>query len=146
MYWSRFSWLCASALLLSSAGTFGADNYGASQCGSLENGFGPFDYRTAPADKRRLVEGAHFTRDVEQLIRGHTSSTPVGDLNYTLRVFPNHPRALYALMQWGTRKKPMPRAVQTGQSGAISIGPFVFNLMMAKYECSTDFTFSEREK
>ena len=75
------------------------------QCGTLQNAYGPFDYRSASPDKKQLVEGAHFTREVEQLIRGKTSTTPVGDLDYTLRAFPNHPRALYSLMKWGERKK-----------------------------------------
>jgi len=75
------------------------------QCGSLQNAFGPFDYRTAGAAEKHIVERAHFTKDVEQLIRGKSSGTPVGDLDYTLRAFPNHPRALYSLMKWGERKK-----------------------------------------
>lgn len=75
------------------------------QCGSLQNAYGPIDYRTAPPDKKQLVEGAHFTREVEQLVRGKTSSEPSGDLDYTLRVFPNHARALRSLMDYGRRKK-----------------------------------------
>ncbi len=75
------------------------------QCGTLKNAYGPLDYRSASPDNKQLVEGAHFTREVEQLIRGKTSSTPAGDLDYTLRVFPNHPRALYSLMKWGERTK-----------------------------------------
>lgn len=78
------------------------------QCGNLygsANQYGPFDYRVASIDKKQLVEGAHFTRPVEQLIRGNTSAEPGGDLDYTLRAFPNHPRALNSLMQWGFRKK-----------------------------------------
>ena len=74
-------------------------------CGSLHNAYGPFDYRDATPDKKQLVEGAHFTGEVEQLVRGRTSATPVGDLDYTLRVFPNHPRALYSLMRWEQLKK-----------------------------------------
>jgi tetratricopeptide (TPR) repeat protein len=74
-------------------------------CGSLESSYGPFDYRTASIDKKQLVEGAHFTREVEQLLRGKTATEPGPDLNYTLKVFPNHTRALRALMEWGFRKK-----------------------------------------
>lgn len=75
------------------------------RCGSLQNAYGPFDYRTAPPEKRQLVEGAHFTNEVEQLIRGKTSTEPTGDLDYTLRVFPNHTRALRSMMDYGNRKK-----------------------------------------
>ena len=74
-------------------------------CGPLHNAYGPFDYRDATPDKKQIVESVHFTSEVEQLIRGRTSATPVGDLDYTLRVFPNHPRALYSLMRWGQLKK-----------------------------------------
>ena len=42
-------------------------------CGSLNNHFGPFDYRTARAEDKNMVERAHFTPKVENLIRGHTS-------------------------------------------------------------------------
>src|SRR5262245_56299958 len=56
---------------------------------------GPADYRIASDYLIRLVENAHFTPDVEMLNRGK-SSTVGGDLAYTLRVFPNHPRALKA--------------------------------------------------
>lgn len=65
-------------------------------CGPLENAFGPFDYRTAPADARSMVERFHFTPKVEALRAGE-SGTIGGDLDYTLRAFPNHPRALLAM-------------------------------------------------
>jgi len=64
----------------------------------LENAYGPYDY-TNPLhkDKLPIVLGAHFTRDVEMLIRGSTSTTPHGDIDYTLRAIPNFHRALYAM-------------------------------------------------
>lgn len=74
-------------------------------CGPLANAYGPFDYRTATPDQRTLVEGAHFTREVETLVRGTTSHQPGGDINYTLRAFPNHPRALKSMMDLEFRKK-----------------------------------------
>lgn len=64
--------------------------------------FGPLDYRLATPSERHLVEHAHFTRDVEQLVRG-MSGTIGGDIAYTLLVFPNHPRALMAMSKL-TRK------------------------------------------
>jgi hypothetical protein len=45
-----------------------------------------------------LVEGAHFTPNVERLIRGKTATVPGPDIAYTLRVYPNHPRALHSMM------------------------------------------------
>ncbi len=73
-------------------------------CGPLENSFGPFDYRTARSADRALVEGAHFTPPVETLRRGATG-TLGGDIDYTLRAFPNHPRALYAMTRLAERTK-----------------------------------------
>ncbi len=74
-------------------------------CGSLTNHYGPFDYRTASAAGKRLVEGAHFTPKVESLAGGNTSITAGGDMNYTLRVFPNHHRALMAVIKLGEKEK-----------------------------------------
>jgi Tfp pilus assembly protein PilF len=74
-------------------------------CGSLENHFGPFDYRTAPADKRKMVESYHFTRDVETLRKGNTSMNIGADISYTLRVFPNHARALNSMANLARRQK-----------------------------------------
>ena len=64
---------------------------------------GPLDYRITPPDVRELVERRHFTKDVEQLKQGITSSVG-GDINYTLRAFPNHPRALKAAAELARRK------------------------------------------
>ena len=78
---------------------------GAAACGSLENHYGPYDFRT---DKPMLpiVERAHFTPAVEALIRGTTSSLgPGDDLNYTLTAFPNHHRALVSVMNYGEKLK-----------------------------------------
>jgi len=86
-------------------------------CGSLENAFGPFDY-TNPAYTTEqqgrgesplgLVEGGHFDSDVENLVRGVSTSSPLNDLDYTLRAFPNHHRALHAIanyhLKYGLRK------------------------------------------
>jgi len=69
------------------------------ECGELGNSYGPFDYRTS-RDKLAIVEGAHFTADVETLRRGNTS-TVAGDLDYTLRASPNHHRALISMVNLG---------------------------------------------
>jgi hypothetical protein len=76
--------------------------------------FGPYDYRperyipesTYGSHKKllRIVESTHFTPGVEALIRGNTSSVG-GDLTYTLAVFPNHHRALMAMVALGVKEK-----------------------------------------
>ncbi len=70
-------------------------------CGTLTNAYGPFDYRDPTAREKSLpiVEEFHFTPDVEMLIRGSTGRI-IGDLDYTLRAFPNHPRALQAISRY----------------------------------------------
>lgn len=74
-------------------------------CGPLDfSAYGPFDYRSATAEQRALVERNHFTSDVEQLHRSITGSL-AGDVAYTLRVFPNHPRALSAMARLARKEK-----------------------------------------
>ncbi len=82
-------------------------------CGGLENGYGPFDYRSTETAKIEIVEKFHFTPKVESLKGGSTASTPGGDLAYTLRAFPNHPRALMATVRFSkkTKKDPPPEMV-----------------------------------
>ena len=73
--------------------------------------FGPFDYNNPDNKGQRLnlVESAHFTPEVESLIRGHSSYIG-SDLDYTLRAFPNHPRALNAMARLAIQEKtPTPR-------------------------------------
>jgi len=77
-------------------------------CGELRNSFGPWDYRAAPKAALENVETNHFDTGVEGLAKGVTGSLG-GDLSYTLRVFPNHPRALLAMMRLSfkeNREKP----------------------------------------
>lgn len=71
-------------------------------CTGRADGYGPYDY-TNPKHRGQnlyLVESAHFTKEVEMLIKGNTATNAVGDLDYTLRAFPNHHRALYAMMRY----------------------------------------------
>lgn len=73
-------------------------------CGDLSNAYGPFDY-TNPAhkhDKLPVVETHHFDSDVESLVRGKSGSV-ISDIDYTLRAFPNHHRALYAVARYQLR-------------------------------------------
>lgn len=81
----------------------------AGQCGSLENAYGPFDYRNQK-QQLKIVEGAHFTSEVESLIRGTTNRTAGGDIDYTLRASPNHHRALMAVMNLARKENRDPPA------------------------------------
>jgi tetratricopeptide (TPR) repeat protein len=74
-------------------------------CGSLKNGYGPYDYRVTSPEQRAIVEDVHFTPKVENLKGGNTTMTPGGDLAYTLRVFPNSPRALMTLIRLAEKEK-----------------------------------------
>ncbi|MDD5297600.1 MAG: tetratricopeptide repeat protein [Rhodocyclaceae bacterium] len=97
---SRAGTLLVLLALSLAAGLARADEY---SCGllSYSGQYGPYDYRV---DKGNLpiVEGAHFTPDVEAL--RHGKSAPLGgDIDYTLRAFPNHHRALLSMMKLGER-------------------------------------------
>ena len=89
--------------MLLGPGTTLAENI--DDCGDpFQNAYGPFDYRTATPFQKQLVEGTHFPRWVEMLQRGN-AATLGGDIGYTLRAFPNHPRALLAMVRLGQRDK-----------------------------------------
>ena len=72
----------------------------------LANAYGPWDF-TNPnhADKIPKVLGAHFTTDVERLIKGKNSSV-INDIDYTLRAIPNYHRALFAVSKYARLNKP----------------------------------------
>ncbi len=79
-------------------------------CGNLNNNYlgKPTDYRSAPADQRNLVEGAHFRTEHAQILKGQTtfrhgenSGSLMGGFDYTLRVFPNHHLALQDIDRLG---------------------------------------------
>lgn len=90
----RFPHAVIVALLLGASPAHAFD-----ECGELANAYGPFDYRTS-RDKLAIVESLHFTPDVEALRRGSTTRVG-GDIDYTLRASPNHPRALIAMANLG---------------------------------------------
>jgi tetratricopeptide (TPR) repeat protein len=80
-------------------------------CPTLSHGYGPYDYRTITKEQILLVEGAHFFPNVENLRDGtpHPNRgypiVPGGEIDYTLRAFPNHHRALMALSRLSIRDK-----------------------------------------
>lgn len=87
-----------------------AQTAGAAGCGDLANGSnGPFDYRNQRRDLRALAEANHFTPEVETLIRGKSSHVIGSDIHFVLAAFPNHPRALMAMMRLGEKQRtPVP--------------------------------------
>lgn len=76
-----------------------------STCGPLFSlgQYGPYDFRI-DKDKLPIVLGAHFTPEVESLIRGKSGATPGPDIDYTLRAIPNHPNALISMMRLGEKE------------------------------------------
>ncbi|GAA5180457.1 hypothetical protein GCM10025771_25000 [Niveibacterium umoris] len=88
-------------------------------CPVLRHGYGPYDYRKITEEQKHLVEGAHFFPDVENLKRGAIHPNrgyvviPGAEIDYTLRAFPNHPRALLSLARLSQRDKtPHPQGVK----------------------------------
>jgi tetratricopeptide (TPR) repeat protein len=82
-------------------------------CGEILQGDynGPYDY-TNPIEVEKwlpVVESYHFSSDVEQLVSGtHGRVDPMADIAYTLRTFPNHHRALYAMVRYQLEMKDPP--------------------------------------
>jgi tetratricopeptide (TPR) repeat protein len=73
-------------------------------CGNLANSVGPFDYYDRDARPALSnVETNHFTPDVEALRTGKTDVRIIGDIDFVLRHFPNHPRALNAVATYALR-------------------------------------------
>jgi tetratricopeptide (TPR) repeat protein len=81
-----------------------------SLCGNPfeKTGYGPFDYRTASAGQRSVVENRHFTADVRAMRRGESGKHVAGDIAYTLRKFPNHHQALMTMGDWSLKIKQNP--------------------------------------
>jgi tetratricopeptide (TPR) repeat protein len=94
-------WFLVFCLVICAAQTAGAavDDV---ICGKLANGYGPFDYRSNKAELP-VVEFHHLTPVVVNLVSGQTGVFPGGDLDYTLRAFPNHPTALMAMLRLGDK-------------------------------------------
>ena len=76
---------------------------------NLHNAFGPFDYYDPNnADKLKLVEHAHLGDKTKALAEmGHWGGY-FGDVDYTLRAFPNHPFALQAMMNYFQARHGLP--------------------------------------
>ncbi len=73
-----------------------------SSCGALGKPFG--DY-LVDKDKVAMSAGFHFTPEVESLVRGKSTNIIGADIDFTLIAFPNHHRALVAMMRIGEKQK-----------------------------------------
>jgi tetratricopeptide (TPR) repeat protein len=58
----------------------------------------------ASAVNLNTVESNHFVKDVEMLVRGQTAPLPL-DIDFVLRAFPNHYRALNSMATWQLKNK-----------------------------------------
>ncbi|MDX2465030.1 MAG: tetratricopeptide repeat protein [Porticoccus sp.] len=78
------------------------DNFKGVPCRGPEMTFGPYDYllRHQLPKELHIVEKHHFAPSVEQLIQGQTTTSPMGDISYTLTAWPNHHRALYSAIRF----------------------------------------------
>lgn len=81
-------------------GFVGKDLNGAPCTGQVTR-FNPIDYRTASPAALALVEDHHFTPETEHFIEPAKGNF-AGDYAYTLKIFPNHHRALLALIRLET--------------------------------------------
>lgn len=105
--WARA--MIGAAVLLPAAMAVQAQN---SNCGPLENHYGPFDYRTQ-RDRLAIVERYHFTPNIEALSRGATTTRAAGDISYLMRTSPNHHRGLVSLVRLAERENsPQPRGLE----------------------------------
>lgn len=104
--------LIAAGVLVTASGAEAARPH--EDCGPLQNAYGPFDYTNPDHVAKKLdrVERAHFDKGVENL-KGHLTNAGgkaqlKGDIAYTLRAFPNHHRALYAMVRLHVKNKGKP--------------------------------------
>lgn len=97
----RCAWSLAAGGLLMAVASAASGQGTIPACGEIGRTRG--DYI---GDRRNLaiVERGHFTPQVEMLIRGESGVRIGGDLDYTLKSFPNHHRALAALVLLGERE------------------------------------------
>jgi hypothetical protein len=105
---TRVCFLVTALLIVTAANAPAFAQAGDSNCGSIRNAYGPYDYRT-DRDKLPIVETFHFKPETEALLVGEGNTFPGSELDYVLRAFPNHHRALVAMMRLGEKlKSPKP--------------------------------------
>jgi tetratricopeptide (TPR) repeat protein len=73
------------------------------ECGDLFNGVGPFDYRDQSAARRwdyRDTKQNHYDPANQRMRAGEYSSRVMHDIDFLLRVFPNHVPALQLAIEY----------------------------------------------
>lgn len=103
----KFAFFLSAVTCSLLAGTEALGQVSAADCGPLKitGKIGPFDYRNQ-RQQLELVEPFHFPPETEALLRGSRGSTSIGgNIAFTLHVFPNHHRALIAMMRYGEKTK-----------------------------------------
>lgn len=91
--------LFSTHLYAAKAPWVGADLKGLA-CSGQGQGYGPYDYTKAnERGKMPIVEGLHFTPEVENHINGKSGYLET-DLDYTLRAIPNHHKALLSVIRY----------------------------------------------
>lgn len=96
---------CLLGPLPALAATAVADSGGI--CGSLANGYGPYDYRRDRGPTLEVVEKRHFTTEIKML-RTYRAESPGSNIAYTLHAFPNHHEALLATVKLAEKEKADP--------------------------------------
>ncbi len=91
----------ANSIALASSAPWVGSGFNGLACQGSNQGFGPYDYSNKDHRKQhlRIVEDYHFTPEIRQLIRGKTGHL-LADIDYTIMAFPNHYKALTALMYY----------------------------------------------
>lgn len=100
MRWHALGRLMIAAVVVGALGA--SDVYADQRCARIDQGdTRPEDYRTATEEYKHVVESFHFTAEIQREAMRGDSQRPIrgtwSDLDYTLRRFPNHPRALYMM-------------------------------------------------
>ena len=107
-------WVAGVSCTLAAGETYNFDPTKATQPQPKEGGqYGPFDYydvKNTPSNALPLVESHHFGPKTLNEARVGDWCFYWGDLDYTLRAFPNHPRALVAMADFlTTHERPCER-------------------------------------
>ena len=97
-FWLLCFYLPASIVSATEAPWVGSDLKGV-PCDGERMGYGPYDYTNSShrATKLNIVEEYHFTKEMEAAAGENIRMG--GQIGYTLRAFPNHHRALYAIIR-----------------------------------------------
>jgi len=116
------------------------------ECWGTKITYGPFDYlqRADFPGELAVVEDNHFDEGVESLKKG-MSTSPIGDIDYTLRAWPNHHRALNSALStvrysigcktWGTGLKSLPLQQNAGFKEPFSCTRTILNLTSCSLFC-----------